>query len=193
MKQPSERREKNEESVESVEETHLVTSPQSHVAVPHESQSIDVMQNHPSEQEKERVTGFHLGGYVQTNFNYLDQESGVLGGSGIDEQRVDFASRADLNFAWDLNDDIFAYIELVYDDQPESMVELEEAFISWRLNDRWNVKAGRFHQWIGWERFDANELWRINETYTIYNTGNVDGVELRYRWDDSVTSLCVYR
>ena len=96
-----------------------------------------------------------------------------------DAEIIDFRGRADLNFDWQLTPDIRIHSELGLagsgNDDVDDVAELQQAFVDWQFSDLWGIRAGRFEQWIGWERLDAPDLWRINETYTFYNTGSVNG------------------
>ena len=85
----------------------------------------------------------HIGGYGEMHYNNLDGESGAK-----DKDEMDF-HRFVLFFGHDFNDKIsfFSEIELehsVAGEDQNGEIELEQAYINFKVNDRLNATAGLF-------------------------------------------------
>ena len=128
---------------------------------------------------------FIAGGYVNALGLYEYSEPRAIGTVGLEEDEVDFRAEADVNLLFRSGSGFIALAEInANSERDDDTIDLEQAYARYYFDDDTYVQLGRFHSWMGWERFDAPELWRINPTYTYYNTDDMDGASFGLRFNE---------
>lgn len=109
------------------------------------------------------VGGLEVGGYVDSILNIVS----------TDETRTDFTTTADITFGYSIGDAVSAYVELAYDADGEA-IDVQNANITYALNEQASVTMGKLDSWIGWEGLDAPDLWRTNLRNTVITFPDVE-------------------
>lgn len=133
--------------------------------------------------------GIAITGYIDGLVDIADREENVPDGDGTDGTAVDWRTGIDL----EVRARPTQWVQLVGEIRMEgadlgedpNRFELQQAYVRMQVSDDLAVTAGRFHQWFGWERFDEPELWRINRSFTYYNSGNMDGVGIHWAMSET--------
>ncbi len=116
-----------------------------------------------------------VGGYVDATFGAVhDEVDGPNRLSGFD-------AIAGLEGMFRLVPEAIGVASITASTQAVDDLSVDEAYVRFDRSQAY-VRLGRTHQWFGWERFDAPELWRINKSYTYYNSGSLDGGTLGWRF-----------
>ena len=102
-------------------------------------------------------------------------------------------TEVELNFDWSTGPVAFSLDYNVFGDGRESglpgsgEVELEEAVLTYSLNDNLSVSAGRMLTYLGFEAYDAPNMYQIsyayNTNYTYLYDKYADGVSVDYATD----------
>lgn len=111
--------------------------------------------------EKLSVTGF-----IDMSYVYSDPENGSSSSnSGLDQFEI--------AFVYDFGHRLTAQVDLEYQDNGTGEeTDIEQAFISYKVNDTFNVKAGRFLSYSGWETEEPTGLFQFSGTgYAKYFYG----------------------
>ena len=119
------------------------------------------------------VRKVEFGGYINALGHYEDLQPRALGATPAQREAgsdVDFQATADLDMNLHFGQSVTRF-EIQFGDDEASDTNLEQAYIRYHGEEDWYVQLGRFHAWMGWERYDAPQFWRVNPTYTYYNTG----------------------
>ena len=135
------------------------------------------------------MRGLAISAYIDAIAEVADREADVPGQDGDEGTSIDWRTGAEIEF----RSRIGATIQLIGEvrfstgreqdgsgTNEEDELDFQQAMVRYQADHDLAFTAGRFHQWFGWERFDAPELWRINRTFTYYNSGNLDGVGVHW-------------
>lgn len=121
--------------------------------------------------EKLSVTGF-----IDMSLSKTDPDDGdSTTSSGLDQFEIDFL--------YDFGEGLTAQVDLEYQDNGSGEeVDIEQAFISYAVNDALSVKAGRFLSYSGWETEEPTGLFQYSGTgYAAYFYGGYQqGVSAKY-------------
>ena len=117
-----------------------------------------------------------IGGFVEGRWGAVDEEEERVGGSRWEG----FDATAGLEGMVRLVPAAWAVASVAFSTGTIDELTVDQAYVYWQ-QDQTYIRLGRTHQWFGWERFDAPELWRINKSYTYYNSGSLDGGTLGWR------------
>jgi hypothetical protein len=120
------------------------------------------------------VGGLTINGYVDTILNVTVTDV------GHDDTAIDFTGAAQLEIGYKIGDKVEANVEVFWTDNSTST--LQQAYVSYAVDDQLSLTMGLFHNWIGWEGLDAPDLYRIN------NSNMFAG---RTWWGNDVTGLAV--
>jgi hypothetical protein len=124
--------------------------------------------------EKLTVTGFLDMSYVYTDPDGGSSETS----SGVDQFEIDFL--------YDFGNNLTAQVDLEYQDNGSGEeVDIEQAFLSYAVNDSFSLKAGRFLSYSGWETEEPTGLFQFSGTgYAKYFYGGYQqGVSALYTTD----------
>jgi hypothetical protein len=102
--------------------------------------------------DKFSVSGFIDMSWVQTDADGSDTQQS----SGLDQVELDLKYKFD--------DKLTAYVDIEYQegDPDEDDVDLEQAYITYAVNDAVTVKAGRFLSYSGWETEEPTGLFQYS-------------------------------
>lgn len=116
-----------------------------------------------------------IGGFVDT---ILDIEtSDGSGTSGFDDSIIDFSADAELQFGYNIGDSVSAQLDIEVDGEDSNgEITVEQANVSWKINDQATLTMGKSETLIGYEAVDAPDLWRVGyslaaELHGISTTG----------------------
>ena len=128
---------------------------------------------------------YRLGGYASLGYGLVDRDDDQKGRlEGLTtEVGIDAAVRIADDFTVASSVSLQAYREHVDYDDFDDRLDVDELFLRWTPGSL-VITAGRTRQWFGWERYNAPELWRVNPSYTYYNSGSLDGLSIGYQFDD---------
>lgn len=128
--------------------------------------------------DKLSVSGFIDMSYVSVDIDGVGSESS----SNLDQ--------FELNFSYDLDDKLKAYVDLEYQNDK---TDVEQAFITYAVSDQFTVKAGRFLSYSGWETEEPTGLFQYSGTgYAAYFYGGYQqGVSGLYTGDGFSAALSV--
>lgn len=121
--------------------------------------------------EKLSVTGFIDMSIVKTDPDSGDDSTS----SGLDQFEIDFL--------YDFGEGLTAQVDLEYQDNGSGEeVDVEQAFISYAVNEMLSVKGGRFLSYSGWETEEPTGLFQYSGTgYAKYFYGGYQqGVSVHY-------------
>ncbi|MBN8524579.1 MAG: hypothetical protein J0M02_04500 [Planctomycetes bacterium] len=121
---------------------------------------------------------FVFGGYVDAAVGAVDEEKDLDGRSN---RLSGFEAFAGLEGMVRLLPEAIGVASLSMGTRRSEEWSVDEAYVRLDRSQAY-IRLGRTHQWFGWERFDAPELWRINTSYTYYNSGSLDGGTLGWRF-----------
>ncbi len=100
--------------------------------------------------EKLSVTGF-----IDMSWVYMDTDAGSDQGAGLDQFEIDLLYKFDSKFS--------AQVDLEHKDDGDD-VDLEQAFLTYQVNDAVSIKAGRFLSYSGWETEEPTGLFQYSGT-----------------------------
>jgi len=159
-------------------------------------------------------TGTGLGSLNQTSFStgnglipgFFSQEAFDLSGGspslsihnwdiqGKEQDQFDFEAAAELKVGWDVTEDVHAQVDLFFSDNNSnasnggSNVNIDQAFVSWEFADGWTWTTGKQDGFIGWEAWDAPDLYRVNQSNIFAMGGSsIVGTNLAYAPNDEWT------
>lgn len=118
-----------------------------------------------------------LGGYVDTVFGAVAEEGPESGSNRLSG----FSAVAGLDGMVRLIPEAVGVVSLTASTRAEESFAVDQAYVRFERAQGY-LRLGRTYQWFGWERFNAPELWRINKSYTYYNSGSLDGGTLGWRF-----------
>lgn len=127
--------------------------------------------------DKLSITGFIDMSWVHTDADGEDSDQSA----GLDQ--------FELNFLYTFDDKLSAQVDLEYQDiddaDGEDEVDLEQAFITYALNDQVTIKAGRFLSYSGWETEEPTGLFQFSGTgyAQFFYGGYQQGVSVMYSGD----------
>lgn len=123
--------------------------------------------------EKLSVTGFIDMSWTHTDADGEDSEQSA----GLDQFEIDFL--------YSFNDKLKAQVDIEYQDGAADEVDLEQAFITYAVNDNITVKAGRFLSYSGWETEEPTGLFQFSGTgyAPIFYGYYQQGVSVMYSGD----------
>jgi hypothetical protein len=157
------------------------------------------------------VGGLNVAGYVDTILAFSDADEAITGDPDADSI-LEFSAAAQLEIGYQIGDAVSANIELYWTEHPDQNfdpdgtpasgdeftidggtgVDLQQAYVSWAINEQVSLVMGKFHNWIGWEGQDAPELYRVNNSYMYAGGYQGSGMWLGANpWGDDVTGLGV--
>ena len=122
-----------------------------------------------SHAEIELGQGLSVTGFIDMSFLYVDPDG--------DESSQDFGlDQVELDFLYTFDDKISAQVDLEYQDDTDATgsqeTDIEQAFITYRVNDQFSVKGGRFLSYSGWETEEPTGLFQYSGTgYAKYFYG----------------------
>lgn len=97
---------------------------------------------------------------------YVDAIGGYQAGEDlVGDDDFDIRTAAQVELGYRVDDRIHGRIELYWTE--DGAVALEQALVTWAINERTDLIAGRFESWIGWEGADAPELYRVNPSFFV--------------------------
>jgi len=102
--------------------------------------------------EKLAVTGF-----IDMSFTNVDAD-------GTDSSSSSGLDQFELDFLYTFDGKLSAQVDLEYQDGAADEVDLEQAFITYAVNDQVTVKAGRFLSYSGWETEEPTGLFQYSGT-----------------------------
>lgn len=124
---------------------------------------------------------YAVSAYVDAGYYLVDPQPAALGRNGTGNVIQGFDTTLEAEGMYRASPEVLVVgavrATTIKQDQA---VELTEAYIRLDRED-WYARMGRTHQWFGWERFSSPELWRVNRTYTYYNSGDLDGATIGVR------------
>ena len=104
-----------------------------------------------------------IGGFVDTVFT-IETSDGSGTPSG-DESIMDFSAAAELQFGYNIGDAVSAQVDIEVDGEANpsssSNVAIEQAYVSWAINDQATLTMGKVETLIAYEAVDAPDLWRV--------------------------------
>jgi len=113
--------------------------------------------------------GLSVAGFIDMSFFYEDPDDG--------ESTQDFGlDQVEIDFMYTFDDKISAQVDLEYQDDTDATegqeTDIEQAFIGYKVNDTFSVKAGRFLSYSGWETEEPTGLFQYSGTgYAKYFYG----------------------
>ena len=121
-----------------------------------------------------------------------------MGVVSTDETRSEFNTTADLTLGYSIGDSVSAFVELYADesarigtnDSEGAGLVLQNAYVSYAVNEQATVTMGKFDSWFGWEGLDAPDLWRTNLRNTIITFPIVEmtGVNVAFAVNEEVAA-----
>jgi len=135
-----------------------------------------------------------IDGYVDSVLEISDGDDAARGADS--DVTIDFAAAAQLEVGYDIGDDVSANVELFWEDDDDGTnatdTELEQAYISWAINEQFSIVSGKFHNSIGWEALDAPGLYRVNNSHMYDSWGALDsGFEASWGVDTTGAGVVV--
>ena len=132
-----------------------------------------------------------IGGFVDMSYLSTDTDGGESElTSGIDQ--------VEINIGYDFGNKLTAHVDIEYQDQGDDQednqeVDIEQAFITYALSDNFNVKAGRFLSYTGWETEEPTGLFQYSGTgYAKYFYGGYQqGVSGIYSGDKYAVAVSI--
>lgn len=126
-------------------------------------------------------------GFIDMSWTYADPDGGESSQSfGLDQFEIDFL--------YTFDDKLTAQVDLEYQDNGTGEeVDVEQAFINYALADGFNVKAGRFLSYSGWETEEPTGLFQYSGTgYAKYFYGGYQqGISTNYTGSGFAVALSV--
>lgn len=105
-------------------------------------------------------------GFVDMSYSNYDGEFD-LNGTDIDESGNDFGIDQ-VEISWLFNfDPVTAQIDLQYEENSADDVEVEQAFVNYRLSETSVITAGRFASMLGFEAFEPTGLYQYSTAYGL--------------------------
>jgi len=98
-----------------------------------------------------------VSGFIDFSFTNVDTD-------GTDSSSSSGLDQFELDFLYTFDDKLSAQVDLEYQDGAADEVDLEQAFISYAVNDQVTVKAGRFLSYSGWETEEPTGLLQYSGT-----------------------------
>ena len=108
---------------------------------------------------------FSVTGFIDMSTVRVDSDTETVIDSGFDQFEIDFS--------FDLGSGISAQVDLEYENDGDGEeFDIEQAFVTYEVNDVLNFKAGRFLSYSGWETEDPTGLYQYSKTgYAKYFYG----------------------
>jgi hypothetical protein len=105
-----------------------------------------------------------ISGFIDMSYYATDTDGGeTTHDSGIDQ--------VEINVSYDFGNKLTAHVDVEYQNEEEG-VDVEQAFITYALNDDFSIKAGRFLSYTGWETEEPTGLFQYSGTgYAKYFYG----------------------
>lgn len=101
--------------------------------------------------------GLSVTGFIDMSYSNVDpDDSDSSTSSGLDQ--------FELNFHYTFDDRLSAQVDIEYQDGNDDEVDLEQAFITYAVNENVTVKAGRFLSYSGWETEEPTGLFQYSGT-----------------------------
>tara|TARA_R110002074_G_scaffold4875_2_gene23846 strand:- start:3424 stop:4410 length:987 start_codon:yes stop_codon:yes gene_type:complete len=112
------------------------------------------------QKDKVSVTGF-----IDMSTVRVDSDTETVIDSGFDQFEIDFS--------FDLGSGVSAQVDLEYENDGDGEeFDIEQAFVTYSVNDALSFKAGRFLSYSGWETEDPTGLYQYSKTgYAKYFYG----------------------
>lgn len=111
------------------------------------------------------------GGQISTFALMPNAESGSV---------ADFAASAEIEVTWNISDTVAAQTDIRWDDANNFSVQ--EAFVSWDFAEGFNLQAGKYVNWLGWEAADPTGLYRVNTSLVAQSSLGVDVTGANVYW-----------
>jgi hypothetical protein len=113
--------------------------------------------------------GLSVAGFIDMSFLYTDPDAG-------ESTQVFGLDQVEIDFMYTFDDKISAQVDLEYQDDTDATdgqeTDVEQAFIGYKVNDTFSVKAGRFLSYSGWETEEPTGLFQYSGTgYAKYFYG----------------------
>ncbi len=132
--------------------------------------------------DKLSVTGF-----IDMSWTYADSDgSSSEQSAGVDQFEIDFL--------YDFDDKLTAQVDLEYQDNGTGEeVDIEQAFINYAVGDGFNLKAGRFLSYSGWETEEPTGLFQFSGTgyAKFFYGGYQQGISGNYSGDGFGVALSI--
>jgi hypothetical protein len=108
---------------------------------------------------------FSVKGFIDMSTVRVDSDTETIIDSGFDQFEIDFS--------FDLGSGISAQVDLEYENDGDGEeFDIEQAFVTYSVNDTLSFKAGRFLSYSGWETEDPTGLYQYSKTgYAKYFYG----------------------
>ena len=128
-----------------------------------------------------------IGGFIDT---ILDIEtSDGSGTTGGDDAIIDFWAGAELQFGYAIGDSVSAQLDVEFDgEDDDGEVVVEQANVSWKINDQATLTMGKSETLIGYEATDAPDLWRVGYSLAAELHGlSTTGLNVNFAPSDQVS------
>lgn len=104
---------------------------------------------------------------------FVDMSLVVTDPDGADTSSTAGLDQFEIDFVYDFGDSLGAQVDLEYQDNGTGEeVDIEQAFITYGVNDGFTIKAGRFLSYSGWETEEPTGLFQYSGTgYAKYFYG----------------------
>lgn len=119
-----------------------------------------------------------VSGFIDMSFTNVDAD-------GTDSSSTSGLDQFELDFLYTFDDKLSAQVDIEYQDGAADEVDLEQAFITYAVNDQVTVKAGRFLSYSGWETEEPTGLFQYSGTgyAPIFYGYYQQGVSVMYSGD----------
>jgi hypothetical protein len=121
-----------------------------------------------------------IGGFVDTILYFQDSDGS--GSTAGDDSVIDFTADAEIQLGYNIGDAVTAQVDIELDGETTSGVgAVEQAYVSWQVNDQATLTMGKVETLIGYEGVDAPDLWRIgNSVVADNNPGSTTGLNVGF-------------
>ena len=111
--------------------------------------------------------GFVDSSYSHTDLNNLTEVDGNQNSFGIDQ--------VEISWLFDF-DTVTAQVDLEYEDNDGQDTEVEQAFVTYHLDNGGAITAGRYASMLGFEAFEPTGLYQYSTAYSIVGLADVSAL-----------------
>ena len=103
-----------------------------------------------------------IGGFIDTILEIETSDgSGTTGG---DDSIIDFSADAELRFGYNIGDAVSAQLDIEVNGEANDVIRVEQANVSWKVNETATLTMGKSETLIGYEAVDAPDQWRVGSS-----------------------------
>lgn len=127
-----------------------------------------------------------IGGFVDTILVFQDSDGS--GSTAGDDSVIDFTADGEIQLGYNIGNNVTAQIDLeVNGESAGTNTNVEQAYVSWQVNDQATLTMGKVETLVGYEAVDSPDQWRVGTSLVDdISPGSTTGLNVGFAPSDQV-------